>query len=439
MSLTLRLTRGWAFTFVLGVVLAFTTESAVARAGDGYLRQPGVDAVEYTFGLLLRDDTDRITGRAEVEIKFTLDGLTQFALDLATPVNGWGMRVTEVTRGEKIIRFKQRDDRLILGPFAATTQGEHRRYVIQYEGVPRGGLRIGPNRYGERTFFSSNWPDKAREWLPVIDHPSDKARSEFLIDAPNRYRVVANGRLQSETELRGGRRRTHWRSSVPIATWLNAVAVARFAAHDAGTVAGVPLSVWVYPQDFDAGVAALVGPARQSVDFFSKLSGPIRTKKSAWCRRRGSPGDGHASAIFLGESDVPVRRPSLVAHEIAHQWFGDSVTERDWDDLWLSEGFATYFALLFTEAHEGQAAFRRGVMTGFQTVRAIEAASPGCRSHAPATRSTGATRASSYIKKGRGCCTCSGGLSARTRFAPASARTTRNFAMATPRPRISGT
>jgi aminopeptidase N len=176
--------------------------------------------------------------------------------------------------------------------------------------------------------------------------------------------VVANGLLQEERDLPGGMRLTHWKQSVPIASWLNAIGVAPFALHHAGEVDGVPLQTWVYPQDRDAGFAAFEPPARQAMEFFSRRIGPYPYEKLANVQAAGlSGGTEHASAIFYGETSVGGSRnlTNLVAHEIAHQWFGNSVTQRDWDDVWLSEGFATYFALLFTEHDSGRDAFVAGL------------------------------------------------------------------------------
>jgi hypothetical protein len=88
------------------------------------------------------------------------------------------------------------------------------RFTIRYHGVPANGLRTGVNKSGQRCFFSCNWPDKAREWLPMIDHASAKATSEFLITAPTKCAVVANGLLQEEVWLGDGLKMTHWKQSV---------------------------------------------------------------------------------------------------------------------------------------------------------------------------------------------------------------------------------
>jgi aminopeptidase N len=213
----------------------------------------------------------------------------------------------------------------------------------------------------------------------MVDHPYDKATSEFLITAPSRYQVVANGLLQEQRDLPGEMRLTHWQQSVPIASWLNAIGVAQFAVHHAGEVEGVGLQSWVYPQDRDKGFADFEPPARQAMEFFSRRVGPYPYEKLANVQAAGlSGGTEHASAIFYGETSVGGSRnlTNLVAHEIAHQWFGNSVTQHDWDDVWLSEGFATYFALLFTEHYSGRDALVAGLKRSRTSVLNAERRSP---------------------------------------------------------------
>ena len=134
------------------------------------------------------------------------------------------------------------------------------------------------------------------------------------------------------------------------------------------------MQTWVFPQDREAGIPALEGPARKAIEFFSEAVGPYPYEKLANVQAAGLGGGMElASAIFYGENDISgFRVPSLVAHEIAHQWFGDSVTESDWNDVWLSEGFATYFALLYTEHYDGREAFVRGLKQSRDTVFRFE-------------------------------------------------------------------
>jgi aminopeptidase N len=120
-------------------------------------------------------------------------------------------------------------------------------------------------------------------------------------------------------------------------------------------------------------------PEREAMAFFSEHIGPYPYEKLADVEAAGMGGGmEHASEIFFGERSVSGRPAlSLVAHETAHQWFGDSVTERDWDDVWLSEGFATYFQQLTTEHYEGRDAFLAGLERSRRSIFTTEKRMPG--------------------------------------------------------------
>ena len=360
-------------------ILVGVSLCAPRAAADTYPRQPGIDAQHYIFRLTLSDDSDEIAGEATIDLLFVKDGVTEFALDLASAAGGKGMTVSEVTSGDATLRYVHQSDRLVITLPSAPKAQERRQFMVRYHGIPASGFRIGPNKYGERTFFSMNWPDLARQWLPMIDHPYDKATSEFIVTAPVKYQVIANGLLQEETDLGEGRRLTHWKQSVPIASWLNAVGVAQFSARSFGMAKDIPLQTWVFHQDRDAGIVTFDKPAREAIEFYSDHVGPYPYEKLANVEVAGlNGGTEHASAIFYGERSVGNRPATgLVAHEIAHQWFGDSVTEKDWDDVWLSEGFATYFALLCTEHYEGRDAFVAGLKRSRDSVFDLEKKSPG--------------------------------------------------------------
>ena len=378
MRLTCRPARAALARYCLAWCVLLVGPGAMARA-DTYPRQPGVDAVHYAFQLTLGDDTDEILGEAAITFRFTAAGVTTVALDLASPVDGKGMTVAEVTSAGVAVPFQHEDGRLVLRLPSSPGVGEDRIVTVRYRGVPAGGLRILPNKFGDRVFFSENWPNNARQWLPMIDHPYDKATSEFLVTAPVRYQVVANGLLQEEVDLGDGRRLTHWKQSVPIASWLNAIGVAQFAVHHDGLVKGVPHQTWVYRQERAVGPAWFERRSRQAMDFLSEHVGPYAYEKLANVEAAGfNGGTEHASVIFYGEKSI-LERPDtgLIAHEIAHQWFGNAVTERDWDDVWLSEGFATYFTLLVAEHHEGRDAFVAGLTRSREAVFALEAKNPG--------------------------------------------------------------
>jgi aminopeptidase N len=370
---------------VAAVVLAVLAAAPGGARADTYPRQPGIDVLHYAFRLALADDTDAIEGEAAVAFRAAA-GVDVLVLDLAQPrpeAPTRGMTVTRVAEGAEPLRFEHAADRLrvILG--RPSRDRERREVVVRYHGVPAGGLLIAPNEHGDRTFFSNNWPDKARQWLPVVDHPSDKATSEFAVTAPARYQVVSNGLLVEETDTGDGRRLTRWQESVPIAPWLYALGVARFAVEHRPAWRGRPLETWVYPQDRDAGFRAFAEPTVEALEFFEERIGPYSYERLANVEANGVKGAMEsATSIFYGDDSVGGPEPRwdrVIVHEIAHQWFGNAVTEGDWDDVWLSEGFATYFTHLFVEHAEGRDAFLAGLRADRDAIRAFDEENPGYR------------------------------------------------------------
>ena len=358
--------------------------AAPSVAFDTYPKNPGIDALNYAFHIELSDTTDAIVGEMTLDLRFLAPNVRSVRLDLATrdaAHAGKGMRVSAVTMDGAGVSFTHANDELLIPLAAAPAVQQRSRVVVRYSGTPASGLAIKKNRYGDRTFFSDNWPDKARQWLPTIDHPYDKATSEFIVTAPSHYQVVSNGLRVEVTDLPGERRLTHWRNSIPIAPWLFTLGVARFAVQRVDTFEGKPIETWVYAQDRDAGFADFATPTRSVLAFFSDYVGQFAYEKLANVQSSTvSGGMEAASAIMYDEKSVTgtrsVRWRNVVIHEIAHQWFGNAVTEADWDDVWLSEGFATYFTQLYIEHAYGRDEFVRGMLSSRQTVATFAAAHP---------------------------------------------------------------
>jgi aminopeptidase N len=343
---------------------------------DTYPRQPAVDAVHYVFKLTLTDATDEIAGESTALLKVVSGGAREIALDLTGKSGERGMSVSSVACGGTAVKYTHEANRLRVVLPEPAAAGAEIACTTAYRGVPAGGLRIIKNIHGERTAFSENWPNNARQWLPMIDHPYDKATGEFIVTAPSHYQVVANGVLIEETDLPGSVRRTHWKQSVPIASWLYALGMARFAVRHYATSRGIPQQTWVFPQDTEAGRKVFETTGRRAFEFFSEQIGPYSYEKLAHVQAAGlGGGTEHASAIFYGEKGVAAGSGPVV-HEVAHQWWGNAVTEKDWDDVWLSEGFATYFTLLYTEQFEGRDAFVRGLRSSRDRILQLEKKQP---------------------------------------------------------------
>ena len=332
---------------------------------DSYPRQPGIDVHGYVFRIEVKDDTPAIGAEADVDLAFKTDGVRELWLDLVgpSPDGRTGMTVSSVTSGAESLAFTHEGGRIRVQLGANGKAGDRRRVTIRYAGVPADGLVIGPNKHFERVFFGDNFPDRARHWLPTIDHPSDKASCEFVITAPEAYQVVAPGALVETTSLAGNRRLTRYRETVPITTYCMVIGVARFAVETIGEAGGAPIQSWVYAQERDPGFADF-RIALKPMQFFSWRVGPYSYEKLANVQSKTRYGGmENAGAIFYSERVVTGRgtNEGLFAHEIAHQWFGDSVTESDWDHTWLSEGFATYFTHVYNEYTFGRDTMVRGL------------------------------------------------------------------------------
>ncbi|HXD79108.1 MAG TPA: M1 family aminopeptidase, partial [Puia sp.] len=193
---------------------------------------------------------------------------------------------------------------------------------------------------------------------------------------PSHYQVISNGLLLEESNIDSATRLTHWKQSVPISCWLYVLGVADFAVKYDGQVFGKSIQSWVYARDRDAGFRDFPGPTKSVIEFFSDYIGPYVYEKVANVQATSHGGMETASAIFYTENLISGKRTeglrNVIIHELAHQWFGNAVTESTWDDAWLSEGFATYFTLLYREHSYGHDDYVTGLINARKMVYAYD-------------------------------------------------------------------
>ena len=372
---------------LLGAAVVCALGAFVGLAAPAWAQttDASIDVLDYRFELVLSDTSDEIDGRATIAFRI-LRAVSEVAFDLDDPDGeaggeaggagapgdgvqpAGGMVVSAVVLAEPSgttsgaeppLSFRQEDDRLHVHLGREAGAGQVRRIEVRYRGVPADGLTIGLNRHGDRTFFADNWPNRAHHWLPVVDHPSDKALVSFAVTAPAHYQVVATGAFVEAVDLGGSRRRTEWRSRAPVATKVMAIGAARFVRHRQAVAFGVPVETWVYPQDREAGLRAFT-PASRVVGTFERRLGQYPYAKLANVQTTTRWGGlENAGNVFYDEDAIDREDgiEGLIAHEIAHQWFGDSVTESDWPHVWLSEGFATYLTACYLDWTYGRDRF----------------------------------------------------------------------------------
>lgn len=346
-----------------------------ARA-DVYPVNKNIDIKHYAFEINLSDSSDEIKGIATIRIDFKQAGVRNFRLDFVNQKaekENKGMVIDAITVGDQPITYTHQNDEIILDLPSPSTKNQTMIFTIKYHGVPLDGLRIGKTKLGDRSFFNENWPNRARHWLPTFDHPSDKATSEFKVKAPSHYKVISNGLLLEESEIGNNLKLTHWKQSVPSSCWLFVIGVAEFAVQYLEPFKGKSIESWVYAKNREAGFTDFQEPTKKVLEFYSQYVGPFAYEKLANVQTPSvSGGMESSSAIFYGEDLVTGKRSertrNVIIHEIAHQWFGNSVTETTWDDAWLSEGFATFFTLLFIENEYGKEEYNKGIAKAKKTI-----------------------------------------------------------------------
>lgn len=281
------------------------------------------------------------------------------------------LTVDSVTLDSKPVSFTHKDGHLQITPAERLETGRRLQVQVQYHGKPKDGLILTADKDGKPSAIGDNWPNRVHHWIPTLDHPSAKATVTFNITAPAGDEVVANGHLDRVTTS-GTHRLWTYTENVPIPPYCMIIGVGQFAHFEPTERTATPLSYYVPHVDAPVAMKGFA-PSIPSVAFFSETIAPYPYEKLALivgATRFG--GMENSSAIVFTSTlfnprpsptisktfGIPISTTNVIAHEIAHQWFGDSVTESTWSDLWLSEGFATYFAGLFLQRYESEAAFQ---------------------------------------------------------------------------------
>lgn len=340
-------------------VFVFQNFAATAQQTLPWLEE--IDVHDYIFRLELSDETDLIKGQATLEIRL-LQNLSRINLDLyARQDDGKGMLVTAITDREgKNLNFSQSGHQLQVQFDSPRPAKSIQQLNISYEGIPEDGMIISTNNSGDRTFFGDNWPNRAHHWLPGIDHPSDKATLAFQVTAPEHYQVIGTGQLIEESNLDGQRKYYHWKTDRLLPLKVAVIGAAPFAIAYTGDVDGIPVSSWVFPEQRNSGFEKYY-PAKDILAFFHEHLAPYPYEKLANVQSKTRYGGmENAGNIFYYEKstypDADVE--GLLAHEIAHQWFGNTASEKNWYHVWLSEGFATYFTHYYFEQTYGNELYR---------------------------------------------------------------------------------
>ncbi|MFI1095196.1 M1 family metallopeptidase [Streptomyces sp. NPDC020917] len=345
-------------TAVLGLLLAIPASAAGAGPGAPGIGDPyyptygngGYDVSHYDLDLRYTPATDTLTGTTTLTATAT-QGLTSFDLDFALDVS----KVTVDGRPASFATSGEQE--LVITPQHPIARGHRITVAVTYSGVPSTVQRYGFTSWQHTPDggVAANEPESAWWWFPSNDHPLDKASYDVRVTVPQGEQAISNGLLLSQ-HTADGWTSYHWQQTKPQATYLATLAVGHFDITRSRTRTGIPV-LNAYSTDLGANAAnarASVERTAEIVDFLSGYFGPypfdsaggyvpnVPTHFSLETQTRVF----YSPATFSKGVNT-----SVVAHELAHQWWGDDVSLERWSDIWLNEGFASYAEWLWAE-HE---------------------------------------------------------------------------------------
>jgi aminopeptidase N len=325
--------------------------------GDPYYPQlgnGGYDAQHYTLDLVADMTSGAISGTVTLAARATAD-LPAFNLDFQ------GLTVRAVAVDDQPATFRRTDHELTIAPAAPIRNGATFTTTVRYEGIPTTvrdqaiPIQLGWTRYDGGVYVVSE-PSGAASWYPVNDHPRDKATYTFRITVAKPYVVAANG-LLAQTHDNGDTRTYVWEAADPLASYLATVNIAEFVEDTGQGPGGLPIRNY-FPPAVAANARRVFAPTAEMIDYFDDLFGPFPFEAYGVVvadRSLGYALETQTLSLFgrdLAAAD-PASVQTVVAHELAHQWFGDSVSPANWQDIWLNEGFASYAEWLWIERVAG--------------------------------------------------------------------------------------
>ncbi len=333
----------------------------------------GYDVQHYTLDLVINDvTTSDLCGTTTIEAK-SIQNLSSFNLDFL------GFTVEKIIVDQQPARFERRGQELTITPVTSIDNEKIFTSEISYCGIPPENNSISysePVLSGwvvyEGGSFVLGQPDGAATFFPVNDHPLDKATYTFKITVPKPYEVAANGVLKKISE-QADTFTYFWEVHQPMASYLATVNIGEFDSETEKGPNGIPIRNY-YSTTLDKKYLEPFALQSEMMTLFNDRFGtyPFEVYGSIILDTTAESAlETQTLSIFgvdqLDLDDIPASE-QLVAHELAHQWFGDSISVADWGEIWLNEGFATYAEGLWIEHRDGPEALNEWVASTYGTV-----------------------------------------------------------------------
>ncbi len=334
--------------------------------GDPYFPDMGNSGYDVQhYDLTIRVDMIRGTIQAKAEIAArSLQTLGRFDLDLN------GFTISSVRVDGEAAAFEHDQGELVITPQELIPAQALFTVDVQYAGAAGNQAGTGSNGYVDGWNFYSGGvivagePDGAETWFPSNNHPRDKATYAFHVTVAKPFVIAANGVLRGKTDAGNGQWTFDWAMEQPMASYLATIAIGNFNLTAGASPQGIPIRDYV-----DANIPSNVAQPLQvlpaALDYFSTLFGPY---PFADCGAvvHDFPLDfslEDQTIIIFGDTFLD---DQVVVHELAHQWFGDSVSLSEWKDIWLNEGFASYAEDLWLEHTQGDPAMTQDLRQRYQ-------------------------------------------------------------------------
>jgi aminopeptidase N len=352
-----------------GLVLVFAAAAATLAAAQpaAVIEGAAIDVSRYTISLDLDVDHGAISGTELLE-------LTMRAPGAAIVLNSGTLVVDSVRQfgaGGESVPFRQDAQRLIVTLPAPARQGDLRRLHIEYHGTPRTGLTLLAGNAQSYTAFSTS------HWMPAVDAPADRAALDLEVSMPAGWRAAGSG-LEVERRTRDGRTTYRWHHERETSSFLYGFVAGRFA--EASDRHGAVTLNYLGGAFSSEQLRRIFRDTPAMMAFFEERAGlpyPGASYTQALVATSGGQelsGLAHMSEAYGHTVLADVTATSLIAHELAHQWWGDLVTNRDWTHFWLNEGFATFMAAAYKERARGRDAYMADVNGWRSRVERLRAA-----------------------------------------------------------------